>query len=147
MSASIPRQLHLYDTALEAFSRPTLAATDWDFTEDHGVVVKNDTRNLFRFFDATQQAEFLYDRIAETIRENFREELDFLTVYDAAFVAVRNVVEMPDRHASLLVRLCLQNGGRLSRNKRKEIPELTDGEIDRVEAGLEPILIYARIKG
>ena len=143
ISAAILRQRPLYDAALEAFSKPALAATEWDFTDEQGIVVKNDTRNLYRFFDATAQAEYLYDRIAETIREDFREELDFLTVYDAAFTAVRNVVEMPDRRAALLVRLCLQNGGRLSQNKRKEFLELTDAEIAAMEAALSPILLSA----
>ncbi len=143
VSAAILRQRHLYDAALEAFSKPVRAATDWDFTDDHGIAVKNDTRNLYRFFDATFQAEYLYDRISETIREDFKEELDFLTVFDAAFVAVRNVVEMPDRRAALLVRLCLQNGGRLSQNKRKQFPEIADAEIAEMEDALAPILLSA----
>ncbi|MCW3096963.1 MAG: Adenosine monophosphate-protein transferase [Chthonomonadaceae bacterium] len=140
ISAAILRRRSLYDATLEAFSKPVLDATDWEFTDDQGVFVKNDTRNLYRFFDATQQAEYLYDRIAETIREDFKEELEFLSMFDAAFTAVRNVVEMPDRRAALLVRLCLQNGGRLSQNKRKQFPELTDEEIVAMEAALAPLL-------
>jgi Fic family protein len=141
VSAAILRQRPLYDAALEAFSKPAFAATEWDFTTDQSLVVKNDTRDLYRFFDATPQAEYLYDRIAETIREDFREELDFLTLFDAAFAAVRNVVEMPDRRAALLVRLCLQNGGRLSQNKRKQFPELLDTEITAMEEALASLLL------
>ncbi|MCW3055965.1 MAG: Adenosine monophosphate-protein transferase [Chthonomonadales bacterium] len=144
VSAAILRQRHLYDEVLEAFSKPTLAATEWGFTADHSIIVKNDTRNLYRFFDATAQAEYLYDRIAETIREDFKEELDFLSVFDAAFTAVRNVVEMPDRRAALLVRLCMQNGGVLPQNKRKLFAELTDAEITAMEEALAPILRITR---
>ncbi len=144
ISAAILRQRHFYDEALEAFSKPVLAATEWDFLDDHSISVKNSTRDLFRFFDATVQAEFLYDRIAETIREDLKEELDFLVVYDAAFSAVRNVVEMPDRKAALLVRLLLQNGGRLSQNKRKQFSEIRDSEIAAMETALMPILLSAR---
>ncbi len=140
VSAAILRQRSLYDAALEAFSRPALSATEWHITPDHSMVVENDTRNLYRFFDATVQTEYLYDRIAESIREDFREELDFLTVYDAAFDAVRNIVEMPDRRAALLVRLCLQNGGKLSQNKRRQFAEVTDEEIAAMEDALEPLL-------
>ncbi len=143
VSAAILRQRHLYDAALEAFSKPALAAADWDFTPDQSLVVQNDTRDLYRFFDATPQAEFLYDRLAETIREDFKEELDFLTRFDAAFAAVRNVVEMPDRRAALLVRLCMQNGGKLSQNKRKQFPELTDTEITAMKDALMPLLASA----
>ena len=140
VSAAILRQRHLYDATLETFSKPALAATDWEFTDDHRVVVNNDTRDLYRFFDATPQAEYLYDRIAETIREDLKEELDFLAVFDAAFAAVRNVVEMPDRRAALLVRLCLQNGCKLSQNKRKQFPELTTEEITAMEDVLSHIV-------
>jgi len=146
VSAAILRQHSLYDAALEAFSRPARSATEWRITADHSMIVENDTRNLYRFFDATVQAEYLYDRIAETIHEDFKDELDFLTMYDAAFDAVRNVVEMPDRRAALLVRMCLQNGGKLSQNKRGQFAELTDQEIAAMEAALEPILHSKDIK-
>jgi hypothetical protein len=133
VSAAILRERHRYDAALEAYSRPTLTAIEWNFTEDHTLVVHNDTRDLYRFFDATTQAEYLYDRVAETIRVDFKAELDFLTVYDAAYMALRDIVDMPDRRAALLVRLCLQNGGRLSENKRKQFSELTQEEIERIQ--------------
>ena len=54
---------------------------------------------------------------------------------------MRNVVEMPDRHAALLVRLCLQNGGRLSQNERKQFPELLDAEIAAMEEALVSLLL------
>ena len=146
VSAAILRQRPLYESALEVFSKPALAATDWDFNADHGIVVRNETRDLYRFFDATVQAEYLYDRIAETIREDFKEELEFLAVFDAAFEAVRNIVEMPDRRAALLVRLCLQNGGSLSQNKRKQFPELTEAEIGAMEQALSALLLAAHSK-
>jgi len=38
------------------------------------------------------------------------------------------------------VRLCLQNGGRLSRNKREQFAEITEEEIERIEAALQPLL-------
>ena len=54
---------------------------------------------------------------------------------------MRNVVDLPNRHADLLLRLCLQNQGRLSKNKRQmeEYARLTEVEI----AGLEAAVIEA----
>lgn len=43
---------------------------------------------------------------------------------------------MPDRRASLLVRLCMQNQGRLPRRKRRLFPELADDEIGAMEAAV-----------
>jgi Fic family protein len=140
VSAAILRQRHLYDRALEAFSRAVMPAIEWDFVEDRAIRVNNDTLDLYRFFDATVQAEFLYERVAETIRIDLKEEADFVEVFDAAFQAVREVVDMPDRRASLLIRLCLQNGGRLSQNKRRQFDELREEEFARIEAALQRIL-------
>lgn len=134
VSAAILRDKHRYDKALEAFSKPITDFIDWDFAEDESIIVRNETRELYRFFDATAQAEYLYDRVAETIREDLKDELDFLSVYDKALEGALKIVDMPDRKASLLVRLCLQNGGQLSKSKRDQFNELTDEEIIRLEA-------------
>ena len=139
VSAAILRQKQAYDETLEAFSKPLLPGIEYSLLPNDGIEVHNETRDLYRFFDATPQAEFLSDRLGETIREDFREELDFLSVYDAAFQAVQKVIDMPDRRASLLVRLCLQNGGRLSSSKRDGFAEVTDDELRRIELALEPL--------
>ncbi len=140
VSAAILRQRHLYDQALDAFSRPLLPAIEWRWTPQSEIVVENDTLDLYRFFDATVQAEYLYDRVAETIRVDLKEELEFLEVYDAAYQAVVAIVDMPNRRAALLVKMLLQNGGRLSKNKRKQFAELTDEEIERMENAIQEIL-------
>jgi hypothetical protein len=44
------------------------------------------------------------------------------------------IVDMPNRRASLLVRMILQNGGMLSKTKRPRFSELTDDEIAAIEA-------------
>ena len=43
---------------------------------------------------------------------------------------------MPNSRASLLVRLILQNRGRLSKTKRGQFSELTDDEIAAIEAAI-----------
>lgn len=139
VSAAILRERLLYDKALEAFSRPRLALTDWIFTADNTMQVRNDTRNLYRFFDATLQTEFLYDRVAETAQTDFREELECIVRYDAAFSAVQRIVDMPDRRLNLLLRLLMQNDGRLSRNKRGQFTELTEDELGRIENAVRDI--------
>ena len=48
---------------------------------------------------------------------------------------MREIVDMPDRRASLFVRLCMQRG-RLSAAKRRRFPELDDAEIAAMEAAV-----------
>lgn len=137
ISASILRERRLYDEALESFSRPLLPYIDWDFTDDHELEVKNDTAVLYRFFDATLLAEYLYDRVADTVRHDLADELGFIAIYDRATSAVRDIVDMPDRRASLFVRLCMQNGGRLSNKRRDDFAEITDEELRRLEGAVQ----------
>lgn len=136
VSASILRDQRRYDEALETYSRPLFDLIEWRFTSDQEIAVLNDTVDLYRCFDATALAEYLYDRVAETIQVDLREELDFVVTYDRALAAARDVVDMPDRRASLFVRLCLQNNGRLSRSKRAQFQELSDDEVARMEAAI-----------
>ncbi len=133
VSAAILRDRPSYDRVLESFSRPRLALTAWRWTPEQALVVENDTANLYRYFDATPFAEYLHERVAETVRKDMKEEIDFLTVFDRAFDAVRAVADMPDRQASLLIRLCMQNNGDLPRRRRRHFPELSDDEINAME--------------
>ena len=74
-----------------------------------------------------------HDSLSETIRTDLKEEIGFLRVFDGAIRATMEIVDMPDRRASLLVRLILQNNGRLSETKRSTFPELKDEEISAIE--------------
>ena len=110
--------------------------TPWDWTPEREIRIEGDTADLFRFFDATPFAEYLYEKIADTIQRDLPEELDFVAVFSRAFDAVREIVDMPDRRASLFVRLVMQNGGRLSDSKRGRFAELDDSEIAAMEAAV-----------
>ena len=62
-------------------------------------------------------------------------ELDFILDYDKAKLAIRDIVDMPDRLIDLFIRLCIENNGRLSMKKRKtKFEQLTDKEVARMEA-------------
>ncbi|WP_367615785.1 Fic family protein [Plastoroseomonas hellenica] len=140
VSAAIVREVGEYDTALEGFSRTIMPFIDWHWTSDKEIVVENDTHNLYRYFDATTLTEYLYSKVAATIRKDLREELEFVALYDAALSAVQDIVDMPDRRASLLVRLCLQNGGRLSQAKREAFNEIEDQELLRMEQAIQAVM-------
>jgi hypothetical protein len=120
--------------------RPPLYRLISAFVQEFRIEVTNETRDLYRFFDATPFAEFLYEKVDETIRVDFLQELDYLTRYDAAFDAVQRIADMRDKDISLLVRLCLQNGGRLAKNRRDRFPLLRDDEVRRMEEAIQNIM-------
>ncbi len=140
VSAAILRDRRSYDEVLETFSRPLLAFIQRHWTANQQIVVENDTADLYRYFDATVFAEYLYDRVADTVRRDLKEELGFVAVFDRALTAVREIVDMPDRRASLLVRLSMQNGGRLSASKRPQFSELSDAELAALEAAIQEVM-------
>lgn len=134
ISAVILRERAAYDKVLLKFSASVMLFVDYALDSRGELSVQNETVNLYRYWDATAFAEFLYHCVAETASRDLAEELRFLQNFDAALQAVKEIVDMPDRRASLLVRFIMQNRGTLSKNKReKEFPELTDEEIEQLE--------------
>jgi Fic family protein len=140
VSASILRDLRAYDATLETFSSAVMPFIAWTMTADQRMIVHNETRSLYRSFDATPLAEFLYDRVSDTVLNDLRQELEYLTRYDRMLEAIESVVDLPNKRRSLFVRLCAQNGGRLSKAKRAEFSELSDEEITKLETAVQSVI-------
>ncbi len=124
-----------YDASLEAFSVPLKSRTNYSLGADGTLVVHQATIDHFRYIDFTAMAEALYGFLEETIEKEIPAELQFLKSYEAARVAMRDVVDLPEPTANLFLRLCLQNNGRLSKAKRSlnSFEKLHDDEILRLE--------------
>ena len=103
-------------------------------------MVHNATAPLYRYWDATPLAEYLYGCVEQAIRHDLEEEIGFLNVFDRAVRRTMEIVDMPDRRASLLVRLILQNKGTLAHNKREHFSELSDGEIASIESAVRLVM-------
>jgi Fic family protein len=67
VSASILDHINDYKTVLESYSHSLLDHIQWKETLDHNVEVLNGTVDFYRYFDATKQAEFLYDCVEDTL--------------------------------------------------------------------------------
>ena len=151
VSAAILRNRAAYDAALEAFSRAIMPHVDWSWRDgpdgNPEVAVHNDTADLYRFFDATPQAEFLYARIEETIRTDLRQEIDHIAAYDRALTALNERSAMPDRMAALFVTLVLTQGRIGAEKRRRHFAALNDGEIDRLEALVRDAVADAADRG
>jgi hypothetical protein len=98
------------------------------------VVVKNDTADFYRYFDATPHAEFLFRCVEQTIEHDLVAEAEFLRRYDRFERRVEAVVDMPGSKIDLLFRFLDQNQGRLSERARTgEFEGLTSEEISDFE--------------
>lgn len=136
VSAAMLRDMVRYDRALESFSEAIAPFVEYSLDAEQKMTVNNETEDLYRFFDATPQAEYLFDCIEETIGRDLNQELNFLKFFDAAMKAVMGVVDMPNQRAALLVRLIHQNKGRLSKAKRDFFSELSNKEIGKIESAI-----------
>lgn len=134
VSAIILERLDEYRRVLEHFSRPRVDLIEWRPTTDNNVEVLNETIDLYRYFDATKFAEFLYQCVHETIEKTIPAEVDYLEKYDRMKAFLDNYVEMPDKTVALLVRFLEQGSGILSKRARSnEFVMLTDDEVTAIE--------------
>ena len=134
VSSSILDHIDDYRKVLEAYSHPLLDFIEWEETEDHNVKVLNETLDYYRYFDATKQAEFLYDCVHDTIENIIPIEINYLTNYDEFKRYIDDEFEMPDKLVALLVRFLDQNEGKLSKRAReKEFAQLKDSELTVIQ--------------
>ena len=142
VSAVFLEHIDRYREALEHYSRPRLLLTEWETTPSLNVRVLNETRDLFRFFDATRQAEFLADSVVETIQQTLPREIDYLRRYDQAKARIETFIDMPDATFDLMMGFLRQNGGRFSQRARtNEFAKLTDEEAASIEGAYQDLLL------
>ncbi len=134
VSAIILERLDEYRRVLESFSKPRIDFIEWKTAENNNIEMLNDTIDLYRYFDATKQVEFLYSCVHQTIEQTIPEEVEYLEKYDLMKDYLDNLFEMPDKTVALLVRFLEQGNGKLSeRAKTKEFAALTAEEVDAIE--------------
>ena len=123
-----------YRRTLQGHSGPLMPFIDWRPMQDHNVEVLNDTADLYRYFDCTEAAEFLYACVTRTVEQDLPKEIDYLRRHDLAIERIMNTVEMPDRLAENLVAFIRSNQGKLSKRRREgEFGELSDKEVGLLE--------------
>jgi hypothetical protein len=142
VSAIILERLNEYRHALENYSQLRLDLIKWKPADDNNVAVLNDTIDLYRYFDATKQAEFLYNCVQETIEKTIPEEVLYLGKYDLMKEYLDNHFEMPDKTVAQLVRFLEQGEGKLSeRAKSKEFQALNMKEVEQIENKFQEIFL------
>jgi hypothetical protein len=119
---------------LQAHSGPLMPFIDWRPTPERNVEVLNQTADLYRYFDCTEEAEFLYACVARTVEHDLPREIDYLRRHDEAIRRIMDTVEMPDRVAENLVMFIRQNKGVLPKKRREgEFKKLRDDEVTSIE--------------
>ncbi|WP_284282246.1 Fic family protein [Limnobacter litoralis] len=140
VSAVILDRIELYKKVLEHFSKRRLGLIEWRPTAQNNIEVLNNTLDLYRFFDATEQAEFLFDCVAETVKTTLPEEVTYLGKHDQLNAFIKNYIDMPDRKVDLLIRFLHQNAGSFSKRAiSKEFAALSAEERQAIESRYQAI--------
>jgi hypothetical protein len=123
-----------YRSTLQTHSGPLMPFIEWRATPEHNVEVLNPTGDLYRYFDCTEAAEFLYACVRRTVEQDLPREIDYLRRHDEAIRRIMDAVEMPDRVAENLMMFIRQNKGALSKRRREdEFKQLRDEEVSVLE--------------
>ncbi|MPQ48114.1 cell filamentation protein Fic [Marinifilum sp. N1E240] len=134
VSTAILDRISDYRDILESYSHPRLDLIKWEETQNHNVKVLNETIDLYRYFDLTKHAEFLYECVEETIKTIIPDELDYIRKYDLLNNYINSKVTLSDNNVDLLIKFLDQNNGRLSKKRRlNEFEELSDNELALIE--------------
>lgn len=140
ISASILNHIHDYRQVLESYSHPLMEFIDWKETPDHNIEVLGESIDYYRYYDATKQAEFLYECVEDTIRNIIPEEINYLQRFDEFKREIDSQLDLPDKLVSLLVRFLGQGSGKLSKRAReKEFKALRQTEIDYLQSTYQEI--------
>jgi hypothetical protein len=137
LSVALKREELGYLRALQAFSRPARAL--WDVTWLEGSRFEFALRghpDIYRFWDATAQTEFMGPMGQQALQRDIVSEVDYLESFDRAYRRLNRDFDVRNPVLTSLIRMCVDNDGALSKNRRKQFalevqPELFDA-IERV---------------
>jgi len=134
VSSVMQKRIEEYRLTLKNHSGPLMDFIKWRPTPERNVEVLNDTADLYRYFDCTEAAEFLYTCVERTIEHDLPNEIAYLRRHDEAQRRIMEMVEMPDRLAQNLIMFMRQNAGTIPRRRReKEFAALTEDEVQKIE--------------
>lgn len=134
VSSAILGRIGDYQDVLEYYSSQIIDLIEWETTSSHNINILNDTIDLYRYYDLTHQAEFLYNCVEETIDRIITAEIDYLEKYDRVTNLISSFINLPDTKVDLLIKLLHHNKGKLSNNTRENnFDELSAVEISMIE--------------
>ena len=140
ISAAILDKINDYQNVLTSNSNLLLEYIQWQSSNKHNVEVLNETMDLYSYFDCTEQSEFLYACVWNTINEIIPNEIKYLQAYDEFKLEIEREIGLADNQIDLLIKLMMQHDGKLSnRKKEKHFPNLNEAEVDILEQKFENI--------
>ncbi len=136
ISAVMLKNPYAYNLALEQFSKPLMDIANYDLDEDERMTVNNPEMIVpqYQYPDLTSQVEYMFSVVEQTINTELVNEVKTIQLFDQVRSDIKDIVDLPNYHLELMIKLLHQGQGVLSKNKRKRFPMLLDQEITAMEA-------------
>lgn len=134
VSAVLSRNLDRYFSTLQSFSVPVTRLWEYRRADDKPVVIYHPSGGPYAYFDATNEVQLTSWALAQAVRVEVPAEVRFLVVFDEATRAVDREFDLPSSDLKLLVRLAIDQGGKLSNHRRKQFAHVPKEALDRIEA-------------
>lgn len=122
VSVAMKRHETEYLEALQSFSKPARKLWDVYWADEDLFDFKfKGADSIYRFWDATPCVEFGYRMAEQALGVDLRQETEFLASFDRISKAVNDEFDIRGNDLHLLIVSALQNGGRVSNNRRKKL--------------------------
>lgn len=136
ISAAILKNQQKYDSVLELISRPIMAMLEWELDHDNEnrVIIHNDIDYMYRYPDYTAHVLFTYDMMNVAIATDLLGEICLLLAFDAVKKAINEHCDIPNNKLDTIVSIILQDGGCVSKRKRKLVLEhMNEDQLKQIE--------------
>ncbi len=97
------------------------------------MVVSHPGRGPYAYWDATGEVELVHWALRQAVEVEVPVEISDLKRFDRARKEVDSEFDLPSKDVSLLVRWIMDQGGRLSAHRRKQVKHLPKEVLDRIE--------------
>lgn len=143
VSVAMKRHEDAYLDALSSFSRPAreLCAVTWLGGDDYTYDWRPDADLAFRYMDLTACVEFTLQMAKAALEQDLLRETRFLADFDRVYGKIDEDFDIRGTDLSNLIVFALQQGGRLSSNRRKQYGERVQAEaFDAIEVEVQACL-------
>lgn len=142
ISVAMQHEEARYLAALQDYLRPIREcwSISWIDVDRLDFFFKGDD-SLYRYWNATVCVEFTLAMAQRALDIELREETEFLQRYDEVIRRVNAVHDVRGSELSKLVVMCLDQGGTLSQNRRKQFQYIVPEQaLDFIEATTQAVL-------
>lgn len=121
VSMAMKRHEREYLKALQSFSVPSRGMWNVRWLDgDQFDFRLSGNGTIYRYWDATPVVAFGLDMAKEALRHDLQSEVKLLSIYDAMIHRMEREYDIRNSDLSILALSCIQNGGIVSNNRRKQ---------------------------